>query len=357
MPPGTLSVPPVPLPSGPAPLPHEAAPPRSGPVVQQPEGPKEKVPFPAPPALAALPPQAAADPAVGKMEPVPEARASTVPVAAVPASRLGPERAVPPPGPPDEPAVAALRAYLRQQPAEALDALQRYPKASQDMMLGVLPVLARLTEGNLEQMSPREAADLVDRLRRLEDGLRGRAALQIDKMLYCRKVGGFGRVEPWPEDHAFEAGPEGKPGELVQVYAELSNFSTRANGACHETWLAGRVEVRDEARKVVWFENFPPRADRSHSPKRDYSVTYYFWVPPGLPPGRYTLWVQVKDVTGAAPASGEGLAPSVLDVPDHRTAVGSLEFRVKGPGAGKERRATAAGNAAGARSGTGGEHS
>ncbi len=242
-----------------------------------------------------------------------------------------PSAAGPVPRKPEEPVVTALRAFLRNRPGEALDALQGYEKPGQDMMLVVLPFLARLTEESIDQVSPREAADLVDRLRRLEAMLQPRAALQMDRIAYCRKVAGFGKVEAVDPGQPFEGGRDGKPGELVQVYAELSNFSSRLVAGQHETWLAGRVEVRDGDRRVVWFENFPLWADRSHSPKRDFFVNYYFCVPPSLPPGRYSLWVQVKDVTGVAKGEPGVLTPASMDVPDHRVAVGSLDFTVKGP--------------------------
>jgi hypothetical protein len=272
-----------------------------------------------------------------------------------PQEPVGPPVPEPKVGPPEEPIVVALRAYREKRLPEALEALQHYDKPSQDLLLVVLPFLARLTEGGdrlsprevshvveqlllarvagggAEKAGPREAAELVEQLRALEASLRCRAALRVEKMAFCKKINGFGRIEPHSEGHAFEAGAGGRPGELVQVYVELANCSGKKNGPWHETWLAGRVEIRDPEGTVVWVENIPPRPDRSLSPRNDYFINYSFWVPPKLPPGRtYTLWVQVKDVTGLPPREG-GVSPEALEVPAHRTAEASLVFKVSGP--------------------------
>jgi hypothetical protein len=232
----------------------------------------------------------------------------------------------------DEPIVTALRAYLNKQPEQALEALHHYGKPNQDVLLIVLPLLARLAEGSLKEVGSAEATGLLGQLRSLENVIRDHAALHIDKMLFCRKINGFGRIEPIEKGHLFEAGREGKPGEWVQVYVELANVASKQNGSWHETWLAGRVEIRDFNRKVVWFENHPPCPDRSHSPRRDYFISYHFWVPPCLPPGRYTLQVEIKDVTLLPVRDSAGVSPQPLEVPPQRRASRSLDFQVTSKG-------------------------
>src|SRR5207248_701299 len=95
--------------------------------------------------------------------------------------------------PPEEPLVVALRAYLQKRsPDEALAALARYHKANQDMLLIALPFAARLTEGDINKVTPREAAELADMIQGVEERLRERAALRVEKMLFCRKIDDFG---------------------------------------------------------------------------------------------------------------------------------------------------------------------
>jgi hypothetical protein len=238
--------------------------------------------------------------------------------------------AAPAPGT-DRAAVAALRAYLEGRADDALRELHGC-KGDPDVLLVLYPCLARLAEEPLDRVSPGEASELIDQLHGLERVLSARAALRIEKMSFCRNIQDFGRIQPQEEQHGFEAGRDGKPGELVQVYIELSNVSSKANGPWHDTWLAGQAEIYDSNHQRAWLKVVPPELERSSSPKHDHFINFYFYVPPCLPPGDYQLWVKVEDVTGmtlrdAPPGSPEGRPP----VPGHRTAVGRLDFRVTAP--------------------------
>jgi hypothetical protein len=227
--------------------------------------------------------------------------------------------------------VAALRAFLQKRPAEALQALRGYDQTNKDMFLLVLPILVRLTEGNIAKVGPRETSEFLEQLRQMETTLRTRAALRIEKMTFCKDVHSFGRIEPQEEGHPYEAGRDGKSGEPVKVYVELANITNQRNGLWFETLVAGRLEIRDSARKLVFAANLKPCSDLSCSPRRDYYVNFSFWVPPCLPAGRYTLEVQVKDVTGLPLRDSPGVSPNSLEVPHHRLASGTLDFLVTAP--------------------------
>src|SRR5262249_17467327 len=153
-------------------------------------------------------------------------RSVVVPISAPPEQAQESKKAAPP----DEPLVVAVRAYLQKRPTDALQALSRYDKANQDMLLVALPFAARLTEGNMEPVPPREAAELADLLQGVEDRLRQRAALRIEKMLFVRRIDDFGVYvlrEPINGIHTFEGGTGDQVGEEVQVYLELRNVSTQ----------------------------------------------------------------------------------------------------------------------------------
>ncbi|HZT80580.1 MAG TPA: hypothetical protein VFA26_10170 [Gemmataceae bacterium] len=225
----------------------------------------------------------------------------------------------PTPAPADEPIIKALRCLLEKRPAEAVEALKGYDPANQEVLLGVLPWLVRLTETNLDRASPQESAALLEQLDRLEERLRERSPLAIDKMCLCREVKRFGDYQPLPEGHAFQAGVGGGWGEPVCLYVELRNFSSRPHGPLYETRLAGRVDLRDEKGQRVWVYDFPVEVDRSRTPRRDRFVRFEFQVPPKVPPGRYSLHLEIRDVTGQA---------SSRDAPPHRTARAALELRV-----------------------------
>jgi hypothetical protein len=231
----------------------------------------------------------------------------------------------------DEPLVVALRAYLQKRPGDALDALAHYEKPNQDMLLVALPFAARLTEGNIDGVSPHEAAELADLLQGVEERLRRRAALHVEKMLFCRRIDDFGVYvprEPVNGIHTFEGGAGDQPGEPVQVYVELRNVSSKQHGDAYETRLAGSIELFDGLqRQSAYRKDFAPELYRGRSTRHDFFVNCSFAVPRKLPPGRYTLRVEVRDITELPPdPSGHRQVP-----PGHRVARQEIDLQVIEP--------------------------
>lgn len=197
----------------------------------------------------------------------------------------------------EEPLVAALRCFLDKRPAEAVDYLKGCDKANQEALLCLLPLAARLSTGSLDSARPQEVAELVDELHSLEAPLRRRAPLRIERMCFCRWMKDFGHFEPLADGQAtFEAGSNGHLGGLVQVYAEVRNFASAADGPLQVTRLLSWGEIRDYAHgQVVARIDFDNKVDESRSPRQDFYINYYFRVPANLPPGPYTLWIYVRD--------------------------------------------------------------
>jgi hypothetical protein len=237
-------------------------------------------------------------------------------------SKHSPVITLAPPMPVDPPLVAALRALMEKRPEEALDLLKGYEKASQELLLSLLPLAVRLTEGGLQQPNPGELAAVLEQLRAVERPLAERAALGIDKLCLCRKIESYGVYQKVPDDWAYAAGVGDQPGELVQVYVELRNFACKQQGNSYETCLASSLEIRDYRGTLIWRRDFQAQPDHSHSPRHDYFINYRFAVPPHVPPGAYVLWIQVRDLTGQP---GK-------DAPAYRTARRSLDFRIHGTG-------------------------
>jgi hypothetical protein len=213
---------------------------------------------------------------------------------------------------PDPPLVWAMRCFLDKRPVEAMEALKRYDKTSQDLLLCMLPLAARLGEGSLQRATPREMSNTVSELNRVADTLAPRAELVIDKMCFCRflkdsdKFGMFGVYEPLEEDHPFY------PGERKRLYIELRNFTNERVSNGYQIRLKSHMQIRDYRGAIAWELGFPElRADITKSPRHDFCDQFGFVVQPNkVPPGRYTLWLRVTDV------------------PTGRTAARSLDFLV-----------------------------
>jgi hypothetical protein len=237
------------------------------------------------------------------------------PAEVTPAAATAPVPPPPPaPQPPEAPLVAALRCVLEKHPAEALPLLQRYDKADQDLLLALLPLAARIGEGELERISPEEMAAILDQLHALTLALRPRAALTLEKLCFCRQINNFGQYEPLPPDHPFRAGGGDRLGERVQVYVEVKNVTCRPCGPVYETALSSELAIFNAQKERVWMWR-PTGVERSHSPRQDYFINFQFTMP-RLPQGLYTLRVTVRDE--AAPPGGR----------TPRTASGSLDFQV-----------------------------
>jgi hypothetical protein len=243
-----------------------------------------------------------------------------------PPTPLGPPTELAPPiveaekAPPESPLLTAFRSLLANRSADAVEQLQSYDAASREMLMTLLPMAARVGDGGIGRSTPQETAVLLEQLRTLEGVLRPRSALALNQARFCRKINGFGDYQPWPDDHVFQAGTADQRGERMQVYVEVRNFASRLNGTTYETSLSGVVEVRDANNKAVSRMDFPPRVDRSQTPRGDYFLNFQFYLPAPLPEGRYTLNVLVKDVLD--PATGDAAS---------RNASRTLDFTVGAP--------------------------
>jgi hypothetical protein len=213
---------------------------------------------------------------------------------------------------PDHPLVAALRCYLEKQPERAMEILKRYDKPNQEMLICLLPLLLNVAGSSLNERSPQELTAILDNLQSLAWPLRPRASLVIDKMCFCAAVQGFGRYKPLSPGHRFQAPIQNYLGEWVQLYVEVSNFSSIQQGDLFETRLAGTVTMYDRENRKVWGYSFK-ESDRQITLTRtmphDFSHSYGFYVP-NIPAGDYRLAIHITDV------------------PTGRTAERSLPFRV-----------------------------
>jgi hypothetical protein len=208
---------------------------------------------------------------------------------------------------PDEPLVQALRCFLNKQPAEAVELLQPYAKDNQEALLALLPLAVRLTEGDLKTAGPQELNATLEQLQSLSQPLARHAALRIEKLCFCREIRRFGLYDPLPDAcPAFRAAGDGRRGELIRIYAEVRNFCSKLDSPYYVTKLASKVEIylqgqgtSDKKDKPIWVWDFSAQSDRSpdrsRTPRHDYFINYEFCVPANLPPGHYTLWVQVED--------------------------------------------------------------
>jgi hypothetical protein len=300
----------------PAPGPAPATLAQASPVPVAPQVPRPPLPV-AVPSAPAQPADPLVEPVAQATTPLPRENAPQPPAPPTPATNpdaappvvVKPTAQVTAARPVEEaPLIVALRCLLDNRPNDALNALQRYDQPTQDLLKCVLPLAVYVTERNIDRQSPQDMSTVVDEIQRLLVPLSTRAALAIDQMCFCSQIDRFGVYMPLPKDPVFH------PGDPVQVYVELRNFSSERQDQFYVTHLTSSVEIRDYNKRVVRTLDIPEnriRPDRSRTQRHDYFNNYQFCIP-NLPQGEYTLWIKVVD-TGHQPP---------------RQAERSLDFRV-----------------------------
>jgi hypothetical protein len=207
---------------------------------------------------------------------------------------------VPAGGPPEAPLLAAVRAYTEGRPDKAIEIIRTLDKPNQDLILALLPILARGASADLNN-DPATAAALLEQLRSAMNRLEPRAALQIEKVAFCKDVSGFGRFVPWPENAPY------RPNAQAQLYLEVKNLGSQPAADGFVTHVHAAVEVRDAHGKLVeqidpddWRRRVPvvkfEKRLGSRSPLHDFHVLYLFSVPAA--PGVYTVTVELRDAAG-----------------------------------------------------------
>lgn len=204
------------------------------------------------------------------------------------------------PVPVEAPLLGAVRAYCEGRPEKAIEIIRTMDPQNQDLILALLPVLARGVSADLAN-DPATVAALVDQLHSAANRLEPRAALRVEKAAFCKDVSGFGRFVPWPANEAY------KPNAQASLYLEVRNLASQPAGDGFVTAVQAAVEVRDAYGKlveqidihdykrrvpVVKFEKSLP----SRSPLHDFHVIYIFSVPAA--PGVYTVTVELRDAAG-----------------------------------------------------------
>jgi hypothetical protein len=191
----------------------------------------------------------------------------------------------------DPPLLAALRCYLQHRPSEAVVLMERYDRLNQELLLALVPLAVRLTEGSLRDAPPQEVGAVLSQLQSLTVPLRPLAPLVIEKMCLCQRILGFGNYDKLPDEHAF------RPGDEIELYVELENFTSKLQGGFFVTRLASTIEIRDFNNQCVWQLPFddPDPPDVSRSRRHDLYYRYKFQIDRPLRPGCYTLWIKVTD--------------------------------------------------------------
>jgi hypothetical protein len=215
-----------------------------------------------------------------------------------------------PPGK-EAPLLAFVRLYLANRPEEALAQLSGYDKDRRNLLLSLLSAAVAVNEDGTKRLDPLQAAAIANQLKSMALPLFPKAALIMSKACLCKAIKDYGDYVLMPKGYVYI--PQGH----VQIYIELQNYSkiTKENG--DEIWLSSRVDFffpdgQPVPNSHIEFpqDKFPTSTTAT---SRDTHRAYTFYLPQTLPPGRYTMKLQVQDM------------------PTHRTVEHSFEIIIGDP--------------------------
>lgn len=187
--------------------------------------------------------------------------------------------------------LTAMKSSMEKRPEALREALRSLDPAQRELLMALIPLTIRVGEGGLTSTDPHDVAVVVDQLQGLLWALRPRAALVMDKFCFCQRIEKFGKFKK------LEGKPTFRPGEMVEVYAEIRNVSSqlhRSPQGDFQTHLRSKLQIRNQADEVL-FAKECDKPDETLTPQHDYFQHYRLRIP-SVRPGTYVLNLEAEDV-------------------------------------------------------------
>jgi hypothetical protein len=174
---------------------------------------------------------------------------------------------------------------------DAMRPLPSAPRATQDYWMSQIYGLSTWMDSERTPDPARRAAEtkriLGDAVKQLGDS----APLTVRNLTFCTSVQYYG---------SFDAvkSAEFKPGQKVLLYAEVENFHTESSPKGFHTAVKFNWQILDSRGNRVGDYVSAMSEDHSLTPKHEFFLTKWFYLPDAMPSGRYTLQFTVEDVLG-----------------------------------------------------------
>ena len=170
-------------------------------------------------------------------------------------------------------------------------ALKPIPGASaaqQDYWNKQLFSLATFMDSSRHPNGKQRAAASLVQLDHAREKLAELATLQVRNLNFVSKIEGYGAYDPLAEVLF-------KPGEQVQLYAEVENFRSESTPDGYKTSLGTSYEVVDSNGQRVDGRQFPDVEDLCKRVRRDFHMQYGVDLPTRIYPGKYELRLIITD--------------------------------------------------------------
>ncbi len=170
----------------------------------------------------------------------------------------------------------------------ALEPIPHISPTEQDYWSHQIFALATYLDHHTQPDDMRRAAASAMHLDEALTNLRDVASLTLRNFTICKKVYGYGVLDPYTDAWFV-------PGQSITLYVEVENYHSRSSDKGYSTLLSSSYELFDEDGKRVAGDVFPDVADLCRSRRRDFHVQYSLALPQKLIPGRYRLQLVVHD--------------------------------------------------------------
>ena len=187
---------------------------------------------------------------------------------------------------------------------EAVAAIEQLPEDEQEYWKHQMHALLLALNADEKHAPSRRAALVLRELRSAQDHLSKLSALDVRNLAFCKAVDSYGCYTEFPTQTF-------RPEQEIVLYAEIDNFDVEKVNDKYETELQFSYDILDSSGARVANVALPVDKNRCDNHRRDYFITYTFYLPKDIRPGSYTLQLTVEDLKG------------------HKSNQGSLEFRVR----------------------------
>jgi hypothetical protein len=224
-----------------------------------------------------------------------------------------PPHQLPPLDPPPPALVQAFQAFHDSQPEKAVEHLNGFHKANQELLLHLIPAVVQASKADLSRAVSEESLALARQFEAAAGSVLKRAGFGIRKAVICLAVDGFGVYTPVTDPNAL------RKGSLYSGYVELENVpclpEVRSDGAKgYLTRLECEMRVADEFGQIVEIQDVKTKAlgpksatsknEFTRSPVRDYFLAAVLQTPSR--PGAYAVTFEVRD-----PRSGRSVSKPI----------------------------------------------
>jgi hypothetical protein len=171
---------------------------------------------------------------------------------------------------------------------DALKPIAGLSAAQQEFWTKELYGLATYLDADRVADPERRATEAALHLREAAGRIGELANPVVRNLAFCKEVTSFGVYKKFPK-YEFKAGDE------VLLYGEIENLKAESTDRGYHTAVKSSYQILDGRGERIAEQEFPVSDDLCTSPRRDFFIPYFIWLPKHINDGAYTLQLTIED--------------------------------------------------------------